>query len=43
MKRDFYAAFYTLNRGKFVKIEEKYLKKLKIFTEGVVLLMKKKF
>ena len=43
MKRDFYAAFYTLNRSKFFKVEERYLEKLRIFTEGVVLLMKKKF
>lgn len=43
MKNDFYSAYYTLNRGKFVKVEEKYLAKLKRFIEGIVHLMKKKF
>ena len=32
MNRDFYAAYYTLNRGKFIQINEKYIEKLKKFT-----------
>ena len=43
MNRDFYSALHTLNRGKYFKVDKKYLEKLKTFTEGVIHLMKRKF
>ena len=41
--RDYYGALYTLERAKFLDIEEKVIRKFKIFADGVTELMKKNF
>ena len=42
--RDFYSAFHTLSRSEYlIDIDKKMLEKFKLFTEGVIFLMKRKF
>ncbi len=41
--RDYYEALYTLERAKFLDIEEKVIRKFKIFADGVTEMMKKNF
>lgn len=41
--RDYYEALYTLERAKFLDIEERVIRKFKIFADGVTELMKKNF
>lgn len=41
--RDYYEALYTLERGKFLDIDEKVIRKFKIFADGVTEMMKKNF
>ncbi len=42
-QRDFYAALHTLSRAEFLEIDKKFLEKFRLFTEGVINLMKRKF
>lgn len=41
--RDYYEALYTLERAKYLDIEERVIKKFKTFADGVTELMKKNF
>ncbi len=41
-ERDFYSAYHTLERSDFLDIDVKLLQKFKLFTEGVIFLMKRK-
>lgn len=41
--RDYYQAFYTLQRADYLDVDSKQLEKFKIFTDGVTFLMKRKF
>ena len=41
--RDYYEALYTLERAKYLDIEERVIKKFKVFADGVTELMKKNF
>ena len=43
LQRDYYAAFHTLSRSEFIDTDLKFLDKFKLFTEGAIYLMKKKF
>lgn len=40
--RDFYGASYTLERAESLDVDKKVLEKIKLFTDGSTLLMKKK-
>lgn len=42
-QRDFYSAFHTLQRSEYLDIDKKLLEKFKLFTEGVIFLMKRKY
>ena len=42
-ERDFYSAYHTLERSEFLDIDKKQLEKFKLYTEGVIFLMKRKF
>ena len=42
-QRNFYEAYHTLQRATLLELEEKAFSKLKLFTEGVIHLMKRKF
>lgn len=42
-QKDFYEAFYTLERAQYLDIDIKSLNKFKIFTDGVTHLMKKNY
>ena len=42
-QRDFYQAFYTLQRADFLDVDRPILEKFRIFTDGVTFLMKRKF
>jgi hypothetical protein len=41
--RDYYEALYTLERAQYVDIDEKVIKKFKIFINGVTAMMKKNY
>ncbi len=41
--RDYYQALYTLERAQFLDIDEKVIKKFKIFIDGVTSMMKKNY
>lgn len=41
--RDFYSAFHALNRADFFDVDKKVLEKFRLFTEGVIFLMKRKY
>lgn len=41
--RDYYEALYTLERANFLDVEERVLRKFKMFADGVTELMKKNF
>lgn len=41
-ERDFYSAFYHINRCDFLEINSEEIVKFKLFTEGVIFLMKRK-
>jgi tetratricopeptide (TPR) repeat protein len=41
--RDYYEALYTLERAQYLDIDEKVIKKFKIFTNGVTSMMKKNY
>lgn len=40
--RDFYSACYHINRSQYLELEEPIIEIYKLFTEGVVYLMKRK-
>jgi hypothetical protein len=40
--RDFYSAYYHINRSSFLQVSSPEIEKFKLFTEGVVFLMKRK-
>lgn len=40
--RDFYSALYHINRSKFLQVSSSEIEKFKLFTEGVVFMMKRK-
>lgn len=40
--KDFYEAYFNLKRASFYKLKQKKLINYKIFTEGVIFLMKRK-
>ncbi|EAS02746.2 tetratricopeptide repeat protein (macronuclear) [Tetrahymena thermophila SB210] len=42
-QRDFYEAFHTLNRSDYLDTDKKMLEKFRLFTEGVIFLMKRKY
>lgn len=42
-QRDFYEAFYQLSRADYLDVDQKILEKFKIFTDGVIFLMKRKY
>lgn len=42
-ERDYYSAYHTINRSNILCIDEKYLQGYKIFLEGVITVLKKKF
>ncbi|KRX04632.1 hypothetical protein PPERSA_04447 [Pseudocohnilembus persalinus] len=42
-QRDFYAALHTLNRSEYMDIDKQVIENMRIFTEGVIFLMKRKF
>ena len=42
-QRDFYAAYYTLQRAQHLDVDEDAVSKMTLFTEGVVFLMKRKY
>ncbi|KRX11228.1 hypothetical protein PPERSA_07753 [Pseudocohnilembus persalinus] len=41
--RDFYQAFYTLQRSEFLDVDQELLKPFRMFTDSVTYLMKRKF
>ena len=41
--RDYYEALYTLERAQHLDIEEKVIRKFKLFTDGVTEMMKKNY
>lgn len=41
--RDYYQAYYTLQRTEFLDVDLKELEDLQVFTDGVTFLMKRKF
>lgn len=42
-KRDFYAAFHTLSRSEYLDIDKHILENVRLFVEGGIFLMKRKF
>lgn len=42
-QRDYYGAFYCLERASHLDVEQKFILKFKIFTDGATFLMKRKF
>lgn len=42
-QRDFYAALHTLSRAEYLDIDKKFLEKFRLYVEGVINLMKRKF
>ena len=43
LHRDYYEALYTLERAQHLDIEEKVIRKFKLFTDGVTEMMKKNY
>jgi len=41
--RDYYEALYTLERAEYLDIDQKVIKRFKIFIEGVTSMMKKNY